>query len=114
MDREAIRKYCLSFPGATEQIQWGDDLVFKVGAKMFAVTGLGPEFHLSFKSDAEDFAKLVEREDIIPAPYLAKHLWVALRSEKALSTKEFKELLRKSYDLVVEKLPKKIRTSLKQ
>jgi len=42
MNIDQLRKLCLSFPGATEQIQWGDDLLFKVGGKMFAVTRLEP------------------------------------------------------------------------
>ena len=42
MDAEWLRKLCLAFPGVTEQIQWGYDLVFKVGGKMFAVTPLEP------------------------------------------------------------------------
>ena len=42
MNIDQLRKICLSFPGATEQIQWGDDLLFKVGGKMFAVTPLEP------------------------------------------------------------------------
>src|SRR5688572_18872952 len=37
MNLETLRKHCLAFPGATEQIQWGADLVFKVGGKMFCV-----------------------------------------------------------------------------
>ena len=37
MTLERVRKICLAHPGATEQIQWGADLVFKVGGKMFCV-----------------------------------------------------------------------------
>jgi predicted DNA-binding protein (MmcQ/YjbR family) len=37
MNLERLREHCLGFPGATEQVQWGADLVFKVGGKMFAV-----------------------------------------------------------------------------
>ena len=39
MNIEQLRKYCLSFPGATEDIKWGADLCFCVGEKMFCVTG---------------------------------------------------------------------------
>ena len=39
MNIEQLRKFCLSFPGATEDIKWGADLCFCVGAKMFCVTG---------------------------------------------------------------------------
>jgi predicted DNA-binding protein (MmcQ/YjbR family) len=37
MTLERLRTICLALPGATEQIQWGADLVFKVGGRMFCV-----------------------------------------------------------------------------
>jgi len=40
MDIEQVRAYCLSFPHATENVQWGNDLVFKIAGKMFAVAVL--------------------------------------------------------------------------
>jgi predicted DNA-binding protein (MmcQ/YjbR family) len=108
-----LREICLSFPGATEQVQWGDDLLFKVGGKMFAVAPLEPRpVVLSFKTSPEMFAELTERPDIIPAPYLARANWVALESRTALPQAELVSLLRTSYDLVVAKLPKKFRDSL--
>jgi predicted DNA-binding protein (MmcQ/YjbR family) len=108
MDVEWIRKCCMGFPHATEQVQWGQDLVFKIGGKMFAVTPTEPAASLlSFKCSLEDFAELTERPGIIPAPYLARAQWVALQSEDALSATEVKKLLRKSYDLVFSKLTRK-------
>ena len=113
MDLEWLRQLCLSFPGATEQIQWGSDLLFKVGGKMFAVTPLEPaRVCLSFKASPENFADLIERPHIIPAPYLARAQWVALEIRDALPYDELARLLRDSYDLVAAKLPKKIRESL--
>lgn len=103
----------MSFPGAAEQIQWGDDLLFKVGGKMFAATPLVPApVCLSFKASPENFAELTERPNIIPAPYLARAQWVALETRDALSAQELAGLLRESYDLVLAKLPKKIREGL--
>lgn len=113
MNVDQLRNLCLTFPGATEQIQWGDDLLFKVGGKMFAVTPLIPAtVSLSFKVTAENFADLTERPGIIPAPYLARAKWIALESRDALPPSELALLLRASYDLVVAKLPRKIRESL--
>jgi predicted DNA-binding protein (MmcQ/YjbR family) len=113
MQLDQLRDVCLSFPGATEQVQWGDDLVFKVGGKMFAVTPLEPRpVVLSFRASPEMFADLTERPHIIPAPYLARAKWVALESRSAIPQNELASLLRSSYDLVVAKLPKKIRDSL--
>ena len=113
MDAEWLREICLAFPGATEQIQWGNDLLFKVGGKMFAVTPLEPApVCLSFKASPENFAELTERLNIIPAPYLARAQWVALQTRDALSRDELARLLRGSYDMIFGKLPKKTREAI--
>src|SRR5437764_5496597 len=116
MDIEQARAYCLSFPHATENVQWGNDLVFKIAGKMFAVTVLesASKYCLSFKCTEEKFAELIEQEGIDPAPYSARYHWVALESFGALSEKELKALLRNSYDLVIEKLPKKKKAELEK
>src|SRR6266481_5746691 len=108
-----IRKYCLSLPHSTETVQWGNDLVFKVGAKMFAVVALEPSaVCMSFKCTPEEFAELTERPGIIPAPYLARYFWVGLESQDALSITELKRLLRDSYEMVKAGLPKKVLAGL--
>jgi predicted DNA-binding protein (MmcQ/YjbR family) len=113
MNIDWLRQICLSFPGATEQIQWGDDLLFKVGGKMFAVAPLEPApVCLSFKASPENFVELTERAGIIPAPYLARAQWVALESRDALTLEELARLLRESFELIAAKLPKKTRESL--
>ena len=113
MNVDWLREVCLSFPGATEQIQWGSDLLFKVGGKMFAATPLEPApVFLSFKAEPESFAQLTERPNIIPAPYLARAQWVGLQTKDALPADELARLLRDSYDLVFAKLPKKTRDAV--
>ena len=113
MTIDAVREYCLSLPHATESIQWGNDLVMKVGGKMFAVMVLEPaSVWISFKCTQEDFAELTERPGIIPAPYAARYYWVALQTKDALPNAQLKQRLRQSYDLVFEKLPKKARAAL--
>jgi predicted DNA-binding protein (MmcQ/YjbR family) len=108
-----IRDLCLSFPHTTEQIQWGDDLVFKVAGKIHAITVLGPaKTWLCFKASPEKFAELTELPGVIPAPYLARAKWVALETKDALSPDELRILLRDSYDMVVAKLPRKTREAL--
>jgi predicted DNA-binding protein (MmcQ/YjbR family) len=108
MNIDWIRDLCLSFPHTTEQIQWGDDLVFKVAGKIHAITVLRPaKTWLCFKVSPDKFAELTERPGIIPAPYLARAKWIALETENALSSDELAVLLRESYDMVVAKLPKK-------
>jgi predicted DNA-binding protein (MmcQ/YjbR family) len=114
LDSESVRTHCLSFPQATENVQWGNDLVFKIAGKMFAVMALeGPvKYIMSFKCTEEKFNELIEREGMDPAPYMARNKWVAIERFDVLSDKELKSLLRNSYDMVVEKLPKKVREQL--
>jgi predicted DNA-binding protein (MmcQ/YjbR family) len=113
MNIDQLRKLCLSLPGATEQIQWGDDLLFKVGGKMFAVTPLEPrKVWISLKASPENFAELTERPGVIPAPYLARAKWISLESQDALPDAEIAQLVRESYELVLAKLPRKIRESI--
>jgi predicted DNA-binding protein (MmcQ/YjbR family) len=113
MNIDQLRKLCLSFPGATEQIQWGDDLLFKVGGKMFAVTPLEPaKVWISLKASPDNFAELTERPGVIPAPYLARAKWISLESAHALPDAEIAQLLRDSYGLVLAKLPRKLRESV--
>jgi predicted DNA-binding protein (MmcQ/YjbR family) len=115
MDIDRVRKYCMSMPHATESLQWGDDLVFKIGGKMFAALVLKPaRIWLSFKCTPEEFAELTERAGVIPAPYAARYHWIALETRDALGAEELQRLLRNSYAMVLGKLPKKTRAVLTQ
>jgi predicted DNA-binding protein (MmcQ/YjbR family) len=108
-----VRQYCLSLPHTEEKVQWEDNLVFKVGGKMFAIAALEPGAPwLSFKCSAEEFAGLVERPGVIPAPYLARAQWVALETEGALPREEIKRLLREAHDLIFAKLSRKTQAVL--
>jgi predicted DNA-binding protein (MmcQ/YjbR family) len=110
MNLERMRAICLKFPQATEEVQWGDNLVFKVCGKMFAVATLdGAGNGLAFKCTPEEFAMLIECEGILPAPYLARAHWVRVETFDILSAADLSRRLRQSYDLVVAGLPKKRR-----
>ncbi len=113
MDIDWVRKFCLSLPHTTEKVQWEDDLVFKVGEKMYAVVALEPGDHwISFKCSAEEFGALVERPGVVPAPYLARAQWVALETEAALSRDEIRRLLADAHSLIFAKLPKRTQAKL--
>jgi predicted DNA-binding protein (MmcQ/YjbR family) len=106
MNFDSIRKFCLSLPHATENLQWEDELCFKVRGKIFAMIGLSsvPQ-SLVFKCDAETFAELTEREGIEPAPYVGRYKWVMLRGLDVLPAHELESLIRTSYEMVAAKLP---------
>jgi predicted DNA-binding protein (MmcQ/YjbR family) len=113
MNIETLREYCLSLPHATEGVQWDNDLLFRIGGKIFAVTNLdGAITHVAFKCAPEKFDELIEIDGIIPAPYMARNKWVLVERLDILSEKELKSLIQISYDMVLAKLPKKIKTTL--
>lgn len=112
MDIDSVRAYCLSFPNATEDIQWGSDLLFRISGKMFAVMNLEPPHQLAFKCTPEKFDELIEVDEIIPAPYMARNKWVRLARPNALGDSEIKGLIKSSYEMVFAKLPKKTQAEL--
>lgn len=107
MTVDAVRQICRALPGVTEDIKWGHDLVFSVGAKMFVVVDLEPPHGLAFKCTPEGFAELVERDGIIPAPYLARAMWVREQElGSVLGRRELTARIRQSHALVVDTLPR--------
>jgi len=109
MNAEEIRKYCMAFPQATENLQWGDDLCFKIRGKIFTIVNLDNP-RLCFKCAPEIFAELIEREDIHPAPYVGRYKWVMLDRLDAVGHEELRELIRQSYEMVAAKAPRKIKS----
>ena len=104
MDIDTFRELCLSFPHATEKLQWGEELCFKVGAKIFAMIALSAVLQsVVFKCNPESFAELTEREGITPAPYVGRYKWVRLERLDVLPAFELQDLVRQSYEMVATK-----------
>ncbi|MEK6301211.1 MAG: MmcQ/YjbR family DNA-binding protein [Acidobacteriota bacterium] len=112
MNIDSVRSYCLTLPHATEDVQWGNDLLFRIAGKIFAGMSLEPPHSLSFKCTPEKFNELIELEGIIPAPYMARNKWVMLERLDALSDREIKSLIQNSYDMIFAKLTKKAQAEL--
>ena len=112
MDLDFIRKTCMSLPGTTEQIQWESDILFKVGGKMFVVCGSNTGSSVSLKANPEKIDELIEIEGVVPAPYLARNKWVSIQNKNGLRIQEIKNLVKESYELVFNKLPKKVRDEI--
>jgi predicted DNA-binding protein (MmcQ/YjbR family) len=112
MDIDAVRAFCLSLPHVTEGVQWQSDLLFRIAGKMFAVMNLEPPHTLAFKCTPEKFNELIELEDVVPAPYMARNKWVMLKQLDAINDRELKSLIRESYQMIFSKLPKKTQTEL--
>ena len=111
MNPEAFAKTALALPGATMDVQWGDDRVYKVGGKMFAATD-GGATNVSFKVTDIAFEALTESGRARPAPYTARAKWVMYEDLAALDDAEVAGWLKTSHNLVAAKLPRKLRAEI--
>jgi len=111
----SLRQFALSLPQTTVVRQWGECLVFKVAGKMFFLVALDGETidGVIFKCTPEEFDDLTGIDGIAQAPYCAKRLWVRVSDLSALPPAELERRIRRSFDLVVAKLPKKIQATLR-
>ena len=112
----ALKDFCRTLPGTTEDVKWGADLIFSVGGKMYAgfdadEGGDEPE-QFAFKCDDVDFERLTRVKGIVPAPYAARFGWVKVCDLKALSGEEARLLLRKAHGLILAKLPERTRRTI--
>lgn len=116
MDIESLRQYCLKKNGVEETLPFGPDtLVFKVGGKIFAITGLDEEeCSVNLKCDPERAISLREEfpDDIHPGFHMNKKHWNTVHFERGLADKFLKELVDHSYTLVLESLPVRVKESL--
>jgi predicted DNA-binding protein (MmcQ/YjbR family) len=107
MTVDTLRMICRTLPKVTEDIKWGHDLCFCVAGKMFTVVDLERPHSVAFKCTPESFGELIERPGIIPAPYMARNMWVQEQElGDVLDRRELESLVKTSYELVVATLPK--------
>lgn len=116
MRLDRLKSFALSLPHATIVKQWGENLVFKIGGKMFLIVALDGETidACAFKCSPADYARLTAEVDgIIPATHnLHKAHWVGLIDPEALTETQIKAQVRLAYDLVRAALPKKLQATL--
>ena len=114
MKEAPLRAILDAWPGVASGIKWEDDLVFTVAGKMFCVLCIRGALagRMSFKVEDARFLELTERPGFVPAPYLARAHWVLVSKPESRPAGELRELLRRSYELVREKLPKKTQREL--
>ena len=112
MDIEMLRKICSSLRAVTEDVKWGNDLVFSVGDKMFCAASLEPPFSCSFKVPDDEFDEISNKNGFTPAPYMARAKWVLVTDPSKLNKKDWERYLKQSYELIKIKLTKKLREKL--
>jgi len=101
---------CRALTGVTMTVQWGDDEVYKVGGRMFAVTS--SRGHLSLKVSDIAFEALVESGVARPAPYLARAKWLRFDDLAAMDEADAAAWLTNAHALVAAKLTKAMRRTL--
>ncbi|AFK72173.1 hypothetical protein A210_11880 [Pseudomonas putida SJTE-1] len=112
MSEAQVAAFCLSLPGAREDYKWGGIRVFSVAEnKMFAVLDLAGA-GLSFKVADELFLGYCDRPGIRPAPYLARARWVSMAPPYPMGRDELCDVLQRSHQLVVHRLPKRLQVGL--
>lgn len=114
MDIETLRAYCLSKPHVSEDLPFDEDtLVFKVGGKIFVLTGLSGPFSINLKCDPEYALELRELYPAIrPGYHMNKRHWNTLDMDGSLAPELVRQLIDHSYALVYASLTKKVRTQL--
>ena len=92
-------------------VQWGDDQVYKVGGRMFAVTDAAGGA-CSLKVTDIAFVALVDGGRARPAPYLARAKWLRFDDLAEIDAAEMSGWLATAHALVVAKLTRKQRAEL--
>jgi len=115
MNIEDLREYCLSLKGTTESFPFDDmTLVLKVQGKMFALIPLSTtNTSISLKCDPELAITLREEfESVVPAYHFNKKHWNTVYIDDRLTRKQICEWIDHSYNLVVARLPVKLRQEM--
>lgn len=111
MNIESVRDYCLSLPMATEDFPFDETtLVFRVLGKIFAMVDLDDTEWFVLKCDPDYALELRDRHtEIAPAYHMNKKHWNQLNLFGMLPDELVQSLIRHSYNLVVSKLPRKLK-----
>lgn len=106
MDIESLRIYCLSKPDTEETLPFGPDtLVFKTGDKAFLLTGFDSH-PLRFNVKCNPDKAIELREEfacVLPGYHMNKKHWNTIVVDGSVSTKQLKEWIDHSYELVTKK-----------
>ena len=113
--REVLRRRLAALPGATEEYPFGLDVrVFKVGGKMFALTGVDDDpARLSLKGSPDDNeADRAEYPAVRPGWHLNKRHWNTITLDGSIPDDVLTEMLEASYAIVVDGLTRAARAAL--
>ncbi len=114
MNIEEIREYIIDKKGVSEGFPFNETtLVFKVAGKMFGLMNLDGSLRINLKCDPEEAIELRETYSYVkPGYHMSKVHWNTITINDTISPKLLKQWIDDSYDLVYNKLTKKLRESI--
>jgi predicted DNA-binding protein (MmcQ/YjbR family) len=115
MNIETLQQYCLSKKGVTEETPFGpDNLVYKVGGKMFLLASLDSmPLQFNAKCDPEEALQLRDTYPcVLPGYHMNKKHWNTIKADGSVSDKLLVQWIDASYQLVLESLPKKAKEEI--
>jgi len=109
---EPIQEYCLAKKAVTESFPFDNDtLVFKVAGKMFALLNLKEPYSITLKCDPERALELrAEYHQVKKGYHTTGVHWNTVDLDYTLPIKLIYRWIDDSYDLVVAKMPKKLKS----
>jgi predicted DNA-binding protein (MmcQ/YjbR family) len=116
MNLDFLREYCLSKPNVEETLPFGPDvLVYKVSGKIFLLLSLDDEpLQINVKCDPELAIELREEHAcVLPGYHMNKKHWNTIVVDGSVSSKQLKEWIDHSYNLIASPLLKR-KTSTKK
>lgn len=121
MNIEEFREYCLSLKGVHEKMPFPnvpdkysqDILCFYVASKWFCFVNIEVFDFCCIKCDPDVMEELqATYTGIKPGWHMNKKHWISVYFNQDVPDTTIKELVKKSYDIVVKSLPKKEREAL--
>lgn len=113
MTKAEMLAYCLSKPGAWQDEPWDEDIVAKVGSRIFAFLGsdLSATVGLKCGPTREVADEWLARypDDAAVMAYIGRSGWNTLRIGGSIPDEEILEAVDASYDAVVARLPRRER-----
>jgi predicted DNA-binding protein (MmcQ/YjbR family) len=115
MNAESLRTFCLAQKGVEESQPFGpENLVYKVGGKMFLLISLDAvPLQFNAKCDPDTALELREQHTcVLPGYHMSKKHWNTVVVDGTVSDKTLLQWVLDSYHLVYEGLPKRIKAEL--
>ena len=115
MNIETLQQYCLAKKGVTEETPFGpDNLVYKVGGKMFLLASLDTDpLRFNVKCDPDEAEALRDRFPcVLPGYHMNKTHWNTVIVDHSVSDSQLRQWIDASYQLVFDSLPKKLKEEI--